>query len=124
MKANDREPLRDSANLLGLCGIEFIEYATSTPQALGQMLETMGFRPVARHCSREVLLYRGRAQRAGGRLGHRGDYSFEVFNDDYQQIPPPTVAERARRGAVWLAEGVLHRSVPLPNQLKLRTGVR
>ncbi|XAH26200.1 sugar phosphate isomerase/epimerase family protein [Xylophilus sp. GW821-FHT01B05] len=56
------------------------------------------------------------------RLGYRGDYSFEVFNDDYQQIPLPTVAERARRGAVWLAEDVLHRSVPLPNQLRLRTG--
>ena len=28
------------------------------PQALGQVLETMGFRPIARHRSREVLLYR------------------------------------------------------------------
>ncbi|MEO8137514.1 MAG: VOC family protein [Betaproteobacteria bacterium] len=28
------------------------------PQALGQLLETMGFRPIARHRSREVLLYR------------------------------------------------------------------
>jgi shikimate dehydrogenase len=28
------------------------------PQALGQVLEQMGFRPVARHRSREVLLYR------------------------------------------------------------------
>jgi 4-hydroxyphenylpyruvate dioxygenase len=46
------------ANPLGLDGIEFIEYATSKPQALGQVLETMGFRPIARHRSREVLLYR------------------------------------------------------------------
>lgn len=53
-------------------------------------------------------------------LGYRGDYSFEVFNDDYQQIPLPTVAERGRRSALWLAEGVLRRSVPLPNQLRLR----
>jgi 4-hydroxyphenylpyruvate dioxygenase len=45
-------------NPLGLDGIEFIEYATSKPQALGQVLEMMGFRPVARHRSREVLLYR------------------------------------------------------------------
>jgi sugar phosphate isomerase/epimerase len=28
-------------------------------------------------------------------LGYRGDYSFEVFNDDYQQIPLPVVAQRA-----------------------------
>ena len=31
------------------------------------------------------------------RMGYRGDYSFEVFNDDYQQMPLPKVAERARR---------------------------
>ncbi|MEY2685206.1 MAG: 4-hydroxyphenylpyruvate dioxygenase [Pseudomonadota bacterium] len=57
-----REPLQasfsDAANPVGLDGIEFIEYATSKPQALGQVLEMMGFRPVARHRSREVLLYR------------------------------------------------------------------
>lgn len=57
-----REPLQasfsDAANPVGLDGIEFIEYATSKPQALGQVLEMMGFKPVARHRSREVLLYR------------------------------------------------------------------
>jgi len=57
-----REPLQasfsDAANPLGLDGIEFIEFATTKPQALGQVLEMMGFRPVARHRSREVLLYR------------------------------------------------------------------
>ncbi len=53
------------------------------------------------------------------RLGYRGDYSFEVFNDDYQQLPLPVVAERARRAAVWLAEDVLRRSVPLPGRLTL-----
>jgi 4-hydroxyphenylpyruvate dioxygenase len=57
-QTTDREALLDAANPLGLDGIEFIEYATSRPQALGQVLETMGFRPVARHRSREVLLYR------------------------------------------------------------------
>ncbi|MEY4346203.1 MAG: hypothetical protein RL032_2035 [Pseudomonadota bacterium] len=53
-------------------------------------------------------------------LGYRGDYSFEVFNDDYQQMPLPTVAARARRAALWLGEDVLRRSVPLPNQLRLK----
>ena len=55
---SDRELIADASNPLGLDGIEFIEYATSKPQALGQVLEMMGFRPVARHRSREVLLYR------------------------------------------------------------------
>ena len=53
-----REEISEGRNPLGLDGIEFIEYATSKPQALGQVLETMGFRPIARHRSREVLLYR------------------------------------------------------------------
>ena len=56
--ARDREAIGEPLNPLGLDGIEFIEYATSRPQALGQVLEMMGFRPVARHRSREVLLYR------------------------------------------------------------------
>ncbi len=54
------------------------------------------------------------------RLGYTGDYSFEVFNDDYQQMPLPMVADRARRSALWLAEDVLRRSVPLPNQMRLK----
>ncbi|MDP2023191.1 MAG: sugar phosphate isomerase/epimerase family protein [Hydrogenophaga sp.] len=55
------------------------------------------------------------------RLGYAGDYSFEVFNDDYQQMPLPMVAERGRRSALWLAEDVLRRSVPLPNQMRLKS---
>jgi sugar phosphate isomerase/epimerase len=53
-------------------------------------------------------------------LGYRGDYSFEVFNDDYQQMPLQNVAKRARQSALWLSESVLRRSVPLPNQIKLK----
>jgi 4-hydroxyphenylpyruvate dioxygenase len=54
----ERETQMGETNPLGLDGIEFIEYATSRPQAVGQALEAMGFRPIARHRSREVLLYR------------------------------------------------------------------
>jgi sugar phosphate isomerase/epimerase len=53
-------------------------------------------------------------------LGYRGDYSFEVFNDDYQQLPLPAVTARARESAVWLAEGVLRRCLPLPGRMRLR----
>jgi len=56
--AADREAIAETANPIGLDGIEFIEYTTSRPQALGQVLEMMGFRPIARHRAREVLLYR------------------------------------------------------------------
>ena len=54
------------------------------------------------------------------KLGYRGDYSFEVFNDDYQQLPLPTVAARAWKSALWLGEDVLRRSVPMPNQIRLK----
>ena len=53
-----REPNPEPNNPLGIDGIEFIEYATSQPQALGSVLQSMGFVPVARHRSREVMLYR------------------------------------------------------------------
>jgi sugar phosphate isomerase/epimerase len=49
------------------------------------------------------------------RLGYAGDYSFEVFNDDYQQLPLDVVARRAHRSALWLAEDVLHTPRPLPD---------
>lgn len=49
------------------------------------------------------------------RLGYAGDYSFEVFNDDYQQLPLEVVAQRARRSAWWLGQEILQRPVPLPN---------
>ena len=55
---DSRESIAEASNPLGLDGIEFIEYGTARPQALGQVLEMMGFKPVARHRSREVMLYR------------------------------------------------------------------
>src|ERR1035437_62677 len=77
---SDREVRIDVSNPLGLDGIEFIEYTTSKPQALGQVLETMGFRPIARHRSREVLLYR------------QGDMNI-IINAHVTQVPrslPPS----------------------------------
>ena len=54
MQEHNPEP----SNPVGMDGIEFIEFATSQPQALGALLQTIGFMPVARHRSREVMLYR------------------------------------------------------------------
>lgn len=53
--------------------------------------------------------------------GYRGDFSFEVFNDDYVQLKPSFVAGRARRAAEWLGEEVLQRPVPLPTELPRAT---
>ena len=54
----EREAIREAPNPIGFDGIEFIEFATSRPQALGGLLEQLGFQVVARHRSREVELYR------------------------------------------------------------------
>jgi sugar phosphate isomerase/epimerase len=51
--------------------------------------------------------------RAVDRLGYAGDYSFEVFNDDYMQMPPARVAERARRSLAWIVSRVSRRSLPV-----------
>jgi sugar phosphate isomerase/epimerase len=53
-------------------------------------------------------------------LGYYGDYSFDVYNDDYLQMPPETVALRAQRAADWLGETVLRRALPVPNMERLR----
>lgn len=55
------------------------------------------------------------------RGGYRGDYSFEVFNDDYQQLPPAAVARRALASAKWVTDQVLRRSLELRRPGAART---
>ena len=45
-------------NPMGTDGFEFIEYAAPDPAAMGRAFEAMGFKPVARHRHKNVLLYR------------------------------------------------------------------
>ncbi|AEG91627.1 4-hydroxyphenylpyruvate dioxygenase [Ramlibacter tataouinensis] len=45
-------------NPMGTDGFEFIEYAAPDPQAMGQLFERMGFKPIARHRHKNVTLYR------------------------------------------------------------------
>lgn len=52
--------------------------------------------------------------------GYFGDYSFDVYNSDYLQMPPEEIARRARRAADWLGETVLRRTLPVPNTERLR----
>lgn len=53
-------------------------------------------------------------------IGYFGDYSFDVYNTDYLQMPAETIAERAQRSAEWLGETVLRRTLPVPNVERLR----
>ena len=52
------EALPEPANPVGVDGIEFVEYVTPRPQEFGALLQKLGFQAVARHRSREVMLYR------------------------------------------------------------------
>jgi 4-hydroxyphenylpyruvate dioxygenase len=45
-------------NPMGLMGFEFVEFASPTPNTLEPVFEQMGFTLVARHRSKDVVLYR------------------------------------------------------------------
>src|SRR5690242_9543224 len=81
----DRESIGELPDPLGIEGLEFVEYATSRPQAMGHLLEALGFRPVARHRSREVTLYR------------QGDMNVVVNAHDTAASETPVIAAFALR---------------------------
>jgi sugar phosphate isomerase/epimerase len=45
--------------------------------------------------------------------GYAGDYSFEVFNDDYAQMPLAAVCARAMSSVQWIASRMPRRSLPV-----------
>ena len=45
-------------NPAGTDGFEFIEYAAPDPRAMGMLFERLGFRAIARHRHKNVILYR------------------------------------------------------------------
>jgi 4-hydroxyphenylpyruvate dioxygenase len=45
-------------NPMGTDGFEFIEYAAPDPAAMGELFARMGFKPIARHRHKNVVLYR------------------------------------------------------------------
>jgi sugar phosphate isomerase/epimerase len=51
--------------------------------------------------------------RAIDHMGYEGDYSFEVFNDDYMQMQLGRVTDRARRSVAWITGHVSRRSLPV-----------
>ena len=57
------------ANPMGLMGFEFVEFSSPTPGVLEPVFEMMGFTKVAKHRSKDVVLYR------------QGDINFIVNND-------------------------------------------
>jgi 4-hydroxyphenylpyruvate dioxygenase len=82
-------PLWD--NPLGTDGFEFVEYAAPDPAALGQLFERMGFTAIARHRSKDVVLYR------------QGDINFIVnaepdsFAQGFARVHGPSICAMAFR---------------------------
>jgi len=58
MSTTDTDAFTPWENPMGTDGFEFIEYAAPDPAAMGRVFEQMGFRPIARHRHKNVLLYR------------------------------------------------------------------
>ncbi len=52
--------------------------------------------------------------------GYAGDYSFDVYNSDYLEMPASLIAQRGRVSADWLGEMVLRRTLEVPNMKRLR----
>lgn len=52
------EMLDPAQNPMQTDGFEFVEYATDDPQAMDQLFRQMGFIEIARHKSKQVVLYR------------------------------------------------------------------
>ena len=58
MSTTDTDAFTPWENPMGTDGFEFIEYAAPDPAAMGRVFEQMGFRPIAKHRHKNVLLYR------------------------------------------------------------------
>ncbi|MDZ5460716.1 4-hydroxyphenylpyruvate dioxygenase [Azohydromonas lata] len=67
-------------NPMGLMGFEFIEFASPTPGLLEPLFEKLGFTLVAKHRSKDVLLYR------------QGDINF-IVNNEPQSVASYFAAE-------------------------------
>ena len=90
---NTRENNPSPSNPLGIDGIEFIEYATTEPLALGSLLERMGFEQVGRHRSREVVLY---TQGGMNIIVNADPSSWTSFDHDVQSTRLSAIALRVR----------------------------
>lgn len=79
------------SNPMGTDGFEFIEYAAPDPQSLGTLFEQMGFAQIARHRSKDVVLYR------------QGNVNFVVnrepdsFGQSFARVHGPSVCAFAIR---------------------------
>ena len=92
-------------NPLGTDGFEFIEYAAPDPVALGRLFEQMGFIAVAKHRSKNVLLYRQ------GEINFIVNAEPDSFAQSFARVHGPSIcaiAFRVKDAALAGASAVKH----------------
>ena len=78
-------------NPLGTDGFEFIEYAAPDPAALGALFEQMGFTAIAKHRSKNVLLYRQ------GQVNFIVNAEAQSFAQSFARVHGPSICAIAFR---------------------------
>ncbi len=108
-----------TTNPLGIDGIEYVEYVTVEPQSFGAALELIGFVAIARHRSREIVLYR-----AGGmNVIVNSDPAVAVRFDDGNNAPRiKAFALRVRDAATAYAHCIDKGAWPLSGDPSPRVG--
>src|SRR6266571_1952855 len=77
-------------NPLGTDGFEFVEYAAPDPAALGVLFEQMGFSAIAKHRSKNVLLYRQ------GEINFIVNAEKDSFAQGFARVHGPSICAMAR----------------------------
>src|SRR5436853_7365391 len=78
-------------NPMGTDGFEFVEYTAPDPQQLGALFEQLGFAAVARHRSKDVLLYRQ------GRINFVVNREPDSFAQSFARVHGPSACAFAMR---------------------------
>ena len=84
-----QDPLPD--NPMGTDGFEFVEYTAPDPHLLGALFEQMGFTAIARHRSKDVILYRQ------GRINFVVNREPDSFAQSFAHVHGPSVCAFAMR---------------------------
>src|SRR5512138_9932 len=88
---NMAEAARAPDNPMGTDGFEFVEYTAPDPEQLGALFEQLGFAAVARHRSKDVLLYRQ------GRVNFIVNREPDSFAQSFARVHGPSACAFAMR---------------------------
>src|SRR5215831_14715716 len=85
------DPSTHVDNPMGTDGFEFVEYTAKDPLQLGLLFESMGFARVARHRSKDVVLYRQ------GEINFLVNAEPESFSQEFARAHGPSICAIALR---------------------------